>query len=48
MMILINGTVIGVVLQFLLIHTNLTNNMGKAFYVAGDEIPQKIIRNAWK
>lgn len=43
MMILINGTVIGVVLQFLLIHMNLTNNMRKSFYIAGDKIPKRLL-----
>lgn len=42
-MILTNGVVIGIVLQYLLIHTNLTKNMGKAFYYAGDDIPKRLL-----
>ncbi|MDB8551380.1 hypothetical protein [Turicibacter sanguinis] len=41
--ILVNGTIIGVVLQYLLIHIHLTKNMGRAFYYAGDEIPKRLL-----
>lgn len=42
-MILTNGVVIGIVLQYSLIHTSLTKNMGKAFYYAGDDIPKRLL-----
>lgn len=41
--ILVNGVVIGVVLQYLLIHIHLTKNMGRAFYYAGDDIPKRLL-----
>lgn len=42
-MVLTNGIVIGIVLQYSLIHTNLTKNMGKTFYYAGDGIPKRLL-----
>jgi hypothetical protein len=41
--ILVNGIVIGVVNQYLLIHIHLTKNMGRAFYYAGEKIPKRLL-----
>ncbi|MGL4336628.1 MAG: hypothetical protein ACRCST_07020 [Turicibacter sp.] len=43
-MVIVNGAVIGVVMQYILIHTNITRNMVYAFINSKNQIPEKLLK----
>lgn len=43
-MVIINGAVIGVVMQYILIHTNITRNMVFSFINAEHKIPKRLLK----